>query len=279
MKEYTIGFSDGFSYGDTLIKYEIAETENGGELRLYVEDCARALGVTQTRKLSDDSLSTTLRWERVHDDLMGIERIPNVGTYKNMSTQEKKEARKSMSSMTISETELYLWSFRVDGLQGREFRNWLATTVLPYLRKYGIYVNGLEDMTASEAEIAIDQAKENFVLRKFGIGIRNDFTQTIKDYVKPNSNESYKYGMYTNVAYGVVFGMTCKEYKDMKDLEKKDSMRDSIRDSDEFEKLDDIAKVEDKMGDLMMMGIIEEKQLTSMLKAWYEGFRAKRLTV
>jgi len=85
--ELQIGFSDEFSYNNHPIKYEISK---GGKLDLYVEDCALALGVTQTKVLKDNTESKTVRWERVYDDLIGIERIPNTGDFKNLDATVKK---------------------------------------------------------------------------------------------------------------------------------------------------------------------------------------------
>lgn len=55
---YQIGFSDEFSYNNQPINYEITQE---GRLQLYVEDCARALGVTQSKKLKDNTESITIR--------------------------------------------------------------------------------------------------------------------------------------------------------------------------------------------------------------------------
>lgn len=273
-KSYAIGFSDGFSYGDTLIKYEITDNK---ELRLYVEDCARALGVTKTSKLKDGRVSETLRYDRVYEDLVGVERIPTLGNFKDMNKDERKQLRSNIKSMTISETELYLWSFRVDGEQGKSFRNWLATIVLPHLREYGIYLNGMEDMSVEEIEYKIEEAKENFVLRKFGIGIRRNFTDVIKENINPSPSESYKYGSYTNIVYRTIFGMDCKEYKAQLELANKDSLRDSIRDSEDYLMLNDIAKAEEVMGMFMMTGVKDEEVLEDMLFDWYENYKVSSL--
>ncbi|MCI9976443.1 hypothetical protein JY742_09950 [Clostridioides difficile] len=96
-QKYQIVFSDEFTYNNQALKYEITQD---GLLKLYVEDCAKALGVTQSKKLKDDTDSITVRWERVYEDLVGIEKIPNTGDFKKLD--------KDMKNMTISESELYL---------------------------------------------------------------------------------------------------------------------------------------------------------------------------
>ncbi|MDI0267206.1 hypothetical protein QIW52_14575 [Clostridioides difficile] len=79
-QKYQIGFSDEFTYNNQALKYEITQD---GLLKLYVEDCAKALGVTQSKKLKDDTDSITVRWERVYEDLVGIEKSPVLGILKN----------------------------------------------------------------------------------------------------------------------------------------------------------------------------------------------------
>src|SRR5665648_433145 len=142
-----IGFSDEFTYNDQPIKYEITKDNT---VRMYVEDCALALGVTQSKVLKDQTISTTVRWERVYEDLVGIERIPNAGDLKSLSAETKKNIRDELKDMTITETQLYLWSFKVGSEQGKQFRNWLATIVLPNLRQHGIYAVSYTHLRAHE---------------------------------------------------------------------------------------------------------------------------------
>ena len=261
-----IGFSDEFSYGGYPIKYEITKDN---KLNLYVEDCAMALGVTQTKKLKDESISETVRWERVYDDLVGIERIPNSGDFKNIDMNTKKVIRNDIKNMTITESQLYLWSFRVESEQGKNFRDWLATTVLPNLREHGIYVTGMENMSPEEIKRVTDERIEMYVLRKFGIGIRKSLTDIIKKVLNPAPYQGYIYGNYTNIVYNVLLGMDCKEYKDIIGLEKKDSLRDKFRDNGNEKALNNIAKAEDFMGNLMMSGITDESMLKNLITNWY----------
>lgn len=261
-----IGFSDEFSYGGYPIKYEITKDN---KLNLYVEDCARALGVTQSKTKKGGEASTTVRWEEVSSHLIAIEKIPTSWDLKNLAEDEKKRVRNEIKNMTITETQLYLWSFRVDSEQGKKFRDWLAITVLPNLREHGIYVTGMEKMTPEEIKRVTDERIEMYVLRKFGIGIRKSLTDTIKKVLNPTIYQGYIYAKYTNIVYNSLLGMDCKEYKETIGLQKKDSLRDKFRDSGNEKALNNIAKAEDFMGNLMMSGITDEIMLKDLITNWY----------
>ena len=269
-KKIQIGFSDEFSYNNLPIKYEIT-TDN--LLQLYVEDCALALGVVKNSNLKDGTISSTVRWDRVYDDLVGIERIPNVGNFASMSNEEKKHLRNELKNMTITETQLYLWSFRVDSEQGKKFREWLATTVLPNLREHGIYVNGMEKMSPEEIKRTTDLRIEAYILRKFGIGIRKELTDTIKKVLNPAPKDGWIYAKYTNLVYKVLFGMECKQYKLTRGLTDKDSLRDDMKEKGEGNLLDLISKAEDFMGNLLMSKITDETMLTTLITNWYNSYR------
>ncbi len=260
-----IGFSDKFSYNNQAIKYEISID---GKLGLYVEDCALALGVTDCKKLKDGRNSITPRWNRVYDDLVAIEKIANLGDFKNLDKEKKKEIRNFMKTMTISESDLYKWSFRIDNEQGRLFRDWLATVVLPSLREYGIYITGMENMSPSEIELAVKERTEAYILRKYGIGIRKELTDTIKKIVQPRPEESYKYGMYTNVVYEVLFGLDCYQYKVSRGIPDKKNLRDWLKENDEAEILNKISKAEDFLGNLIQANITDPNQLKVLLDNW-----------
>lgn len=267
MSGSAIGFSDEFTYNNTAIQYEITE---GGKVQLYVEDCAKALGVTQERKVKD-GINVNVRWERVYSHLVSIEKIPSSGDFTKLSKTKKQEVRNKLKQLTVSESELYLWSFVVQSEQAKNFRTWVAETVLPSLREHGIYINGMENMTPEEVKQAADQRVERFILRKFGITVRKKLTDAIKQVINPPSHESYKYAIYTNLLYNVMFGMDCQEYKDKLGLTKKDSLRDTIRDSDGYEKLTDLAEAEEFMGNLIRSGITDLKMLKNMMTTWHES--------
>ncbi|NFT08420.1 hypothetical protein FDF26_15380 [Clostridium botulinum] len=270
---YQVGFADQFTYGDTAIKYVV--TENN-KLQLYVSDCALALGVVKKNTLKNGKESITPRWDRVYDDLIGIDKIPSVGIFKNLDNDKKKELRNQLKEMTISETELYLWSFRVDSEQGKKFRDWLAKIVLPCLREHGIYVNGMENMNAQQVQIAIKERTEAYVLRKYGINIRKNLTDTIKKYINPSPYESDKYyGGFTNIVYNVLFGLDCKPYKELIGADEKDNLRDYLKEQDMSKEIDLISKAEETMSILIMTGSIEEKELKIKLTNWYNNYITK----
>ena len=265
-KELQIGFSDEFSYNSHPIKYEITKDNS---LNLYVEDCALALGITQTRQLKDGTDSTTIRYERVYDDLIGIERIPSVGYFKDFTATDKTKLRRDIKVMTITESQLYLWSFRVDSVEGKKFRDWLAKIVLPNLREHGIYVTGMETMSPEEIKQVTDERIESYILRKFGIGVRKNLTDTIQKILKPATYEGYIYAKYTNIVYMIMFGMECKPYKLTRGLKEKDNLRDDMKEKGENKLLDLIAKTEDFMGSLLMAGITDEGMLNNLISKWY----------
>src|SRR5665648_1183691 len=114
------------------------------------EDMSQQIGFSDEFTYNDQTISTTVRWERVYEDLVGIERIPNAGDLKSLSAETKKNIRDELKDMTITETQLYLWSFKVGSEQGKQFRNWLATIVLPNLRQHGIYAVSYTHLRAHE---------------------------------------------------------------------------------------------------------------------------------
>ena len=260
-----IGFSDEFSYNNQAIKYEIT---TDSKLRLYVEDCAIALGVVDRKKLKDGSISVTPRWNRVYEDLVAIDKIANVGDFKKLDKDRKKELRETMKVMTISESDLYNWSFRVDTENGKLFREWLATIVLPTLRQYGIYVTGMENMTPAEIEFTVQERTEAYILRKYGIGIRKELTDTIKRIVAPRPEEYIVYAIDTNIVYETLFGLSCHDYKMSRGIPEKKNLRDWLKENNETELLNEITKAEDFLGNLIQANITDYDQLRGLLSNW-----------
>jgi NAD(P)H-dependent flavin oxidoreductase YrpB (nitropropane dioxygenase family) len=184
----------------------------------------------------------------------------------------KKEIRKQLKDMTISESELYLWSFRADSEQGKKFRDWLTTIVLPNLREHGIYVNGMENMTPEEVKRVTDERIESYILRKHGINIRKSLTDTIKKYINPSPSECDRYyGGFTNIVYKVLFGLECKPYKALIGAKEKDNLRDYLKDNHMDKEINYITKAEDFMSNLIMSGVKDEKMLKSFLTNWYSN--------
>lgn len=270
-----VGFSDEFTYDNLPIKYDIT---TDGHLGLYVEDCAKALGVVKKSTLRDGSKSITVRYDRVYEDLLGIERIPNVGNFKNLSKEDKKLQREAMKVMTITERELYLWSFRVDTEQGKKFREWLANIVLPSLRQHGIYITGMENMNSAEIELAVQERTEAYILRKFGIGVRRELTDAIKEVINPLPHEaSFVYGGYTNMVYKILFSMTADEYKQINGLGRNQSIRDYMKETDQSELLNRITKAEDFMCSLLRAGVTNKDTMQSMLTNWFNSYKIQGL--
>jgi len=268
-KEFQIGFSDKFNYGDNAITYIITKDNT---VQLQVEDCAKALGITQTKKLKEGGESTTVRWEEVTDDLIAIDKIPTSWDLKKADKDIKKEIRNKLKELTISESELYLWSFRADSEQGKKFRDWLATIVLPNLREHGIYVTGMENMTAEEVKRVTDERIESYILRKHGVNIRKSLTDTIKKIINPSPFENGRYyGGFTNIIYNTLFGLDCKDYKALIGAKEKDNLRDYLSNNNKDNEINMITKAEDFMSGLLMAGIKEESMLKTFMNNWYSN--------
>lgn len=127
MDKYEIGFSDEFTYNGIAIKYDISKDDN--MLHLYVEDCAKALGVTQPRTLKDGSISYTVRWNRVYGDLVAIGILDKV-IYKYNTKEEKRLTRNFMKDLTITKNEAILWCYISQTKESANFIQILSN--LPY---------------------------------------------------------------------------------------------------------------------------------------------------
>ena len=254
-----IGFSDEFNFGNNIIKFEISADR---KLGLYVEDCALALGVSKVQKRKTGEF-TNVRWERVYEDLQAIDVVPNSGNWSHLSVDEKDEFKK----MTISESSLYKWSFRVGTTQGKEFVDWLATVVLPNLREHGIYVTGMEHMNAEEIKLAVEERTQAYVLRKFGITIRKSLTDAIKRHINPRPEEAYLYGQYTNIIYRALFDMDCNGCKEQLGITN-ESFRDTLRDNSMSKEINDIIEAEKFMCNLFDAGVTDINIITTMMNTW-----------
>lgn len=149
----------------------------------------------------------------------------------------------------------------------KPFRKWLVKQVLPCIRKYGFYMDGIENMSAEEIKAEADRRIEQYVLRKFGIGIRKQLTQTIKDCLEPNPKDKYIYARYTNTIYRGIFGMDCLALKKSKGLSKKDNLRDYMTDKE----LDFLSRAEDYVCGLIQGGITDIEMITTMISNWYNN--------
>lgn len=171
--------------------------------------------------------------------------------------------------MTITETDLYKWGFIAGTEKSKKFVKWLATTVLPNLRKYGIYINGMENMSPEDIKRVADERVERYVLRKYGVNIRRNLTDAIKQVLNPLPSQSYIYAKYTNLLYKALFGMECKQYKESLGLSEKDSLRDKV----DSETLNTISKAEDFMSNLMITGISDLTMLETMMNNWNINYK------
>ena len=90
------------------------KTENGESL-FDVETVAKSLGFTQSKNGKD-----FVRWERVNDYL-------------------KKYSPQLGKGSFISEPMVYKLAFKANNALAEKFQDWLATEVLPQIRKHGMY--------------------------------------------------------------------------------------------------------------------------------------------
>ncbi|MGM0139169.1 hypothetical protein IGI65_001621 [Enterococcus sp. DIV0755b] len=101
-------------FENNLFQLEV-KTENGESL-FDVETVARSLGITQVK-----SGKEFVRWERVKDYLKKYS--PQVG-----------------KGDFISEPMVYKLAFKANNSLAEKFQDWLATEVLPAIRKHGGYL-------------------------------------------------------------------------------------------------------------------------------------------
>lgn len=109
-------------FENNLFQLEV-KTENGESL-FDVETVARSLGVTQIAKSGNE----VVRWERVNKYLKLSS--PQVGT---------ELSREVGKGDFISEPMVYKLAFKANNALAEKFQDWLATEVLPQIRKHGMY--------------------------------------------------------------------------------------------------------------------------------------------
>lgn len=197
-----------------------------------------------------------------------MKKIPTDWDLSKIKGKDKSVIRKKIKQMTITESQLYLWSFIVENEKGKQFRDWLAKIVLPNLREYGIYINGMENMTPEEIKVEADKRVEKYILRKWGIGIRKSVTDAIKATINPPKN-NYIYAQYTNLVYLILFDRTAREYREELGL----SVNDNLRDNLNADEVDLVGKAEDFMCNLLYSGITDYNILGDMLTTWYENIK------
>lgn len=128
-------------FENNLFQLEV-KTENG-EPMFDAETVARSLGFTTVAK----SGNVTVRWNRVNKYLK-----------KYLSTQVSKND-------FISEPMVYKLAFKANNALAEKFQDWLATEVLPQIRKHGMYAT---DELVDNPDLLIEVAtklKEEKTLR------------------------------------------------------------------------------------------------------------------
>ncbi|MEO1772503.1 phage antirepressor KilAC domain-containing protein [Candidatus Enterococcus ferrettii] len=101
-------------FENNLFKLEV-KTENGESL-FDVETVARSLGFTQVAKSGNE----VVRWERVNKYLKLSSPQVGMGDF-------------------IPEPMVYKLAFKANNALAEKFQDWLATEVLPQIRKHGMY--------------------------------------------------------------------------------------------------------------------------------------------
>lgn len=152
------------------------------------------------------------------------------------------------SMLVVNESSLYKQIFKSRKPFAEEFQDWICEEVIPSLRKDGMYVNGEEDVeSVEELTQLVDEAMERKVLRKFGIGVRKDWSKTIED--NWNIRNKFQYATYTNeLVYKPIFNKTAKQLKTEFEVDK---LRDELF---TLEELSNIAKLENEICTLVEFG-------------------------
>jgi len=107
-----------FIYNDKPIEYEIREDNI---IIMSVRDCALALGVVDSKILKDQTISITIRWNRVYDDLVRINVLPNNGAYKSIRNNTKIKIRNKLKIIKITQEEVVMWAKRVNSDMANDF--------------------------------------------------------------------------------------------------------------------------------------------------------------
>jgi prophage antirepressor-like protein len=89
------------------------------------------------------------------------------------------------------------------------------------------------------------------VLRKAGIGIRHNLTNTIRDNVEDSPNKKFVYKHFTDLVYKETLGFSAKELRIQRGLGKEDELRDYLT----IEELKLVQKKEDQVRTLLELGM------------------------
>lgn len=115
-------------FENNLFRLEV-KTEKG-ELLFDAGTVAKSLGITRIAK----SGNKVVRWERVNKYLKLSS--PQVGT----GISQEDSCPQVGTGDFISEPMVYKLAFKANNALAEKFQDWLATEVLPKIRKYGMYV-------------------------------------------------------------------------------------------------------------------------------------------
>lgn len=192
----------------------------------------------------------------VATDIANILGLSNVSKSLNNHKEGKDKTTLTISysgNMTtnmlcISEQGLYKLIFKSRKPFAEDFQDWICEEVIPALRKDGMYVNGEEDVqSVEELTKLVDEAMERKVLRKFGIGVRKNWSKTIED--NWNVRNRFQFATFTNeLVYKPIFKKTAKQLKQEFTVNK---LRDDLFTLDQ---LSEVAKLENEICTLVEFG-------------------------
>ena len=200
------------------------------ELWFCATDIAKALNYTATQKVTD----------KVEDEDKGYRSWVTPGGVQNMVCINESGIYDVVISVSKKDKERYTLA--------RKFKRWLVKDVIPSLRKDGMYVNGEEDVkSVEELQTLVDEAMEKKILRKYGIGVRKDWSKTIYDNWEIKNHNQF--ATYTNqLVYIPIFGKTASQLKKEHNVKK---LRDDLFTLDE---LAEVAKLENEICNLVEFG-------------------------
>ncbi|HDP1317307.1 TPA: phage antirepressor KilAC domain-containing protein [Enterococcus faecalis] len=153
---------DTQKFENNLFKLEV-KTENG-ELLFDAGTVAKSLGITRIAKSGNE----VVRWERVNKYLgnylstqVSKKSSPQVGT----GISQEDSCPQVGTGDFISEPMVYKLAFKANNALAEKFQDWLATEVLPQIRKYGMYA---KDELLDDPDLLLDvitKYKEERTLR------------------------------------------------------------------------------------------------------------------
>ena len=129
----------------------------------------------------------------------------------------------------------------------------------------------MENMSAEELQVKAKELMERYVLRKYGINIRLDYTKTICEILKPKDGQVY--ADYTNVIYKGLFGVNADKIRALNNLPNGPKKKANLRDYADTTTLKAIQDAESFVINLLRANMTDIEQLTNMVKNWAKGMR------